>query len=281
MQRSVGDVLREWRQRRRLSQLDLASEAEISARHLSFVETGRSSPSRDLLLHLADQLDVPLRERNALLLAGGYAPVYPQRALDDPALDAARETVELILGCHEPNPALAIDRHWNLIAANRAVSVLMTGIAPQLLEPPVNVLRLSMHPEGLSSRIVNIQEFGAFLAERLRHEIGVSGDPVLADLLAEIGSYRAERGGTSGAASPALGGIAVPFQVRTGGEFPGIPPILSFFSTTTVFGTATDVTLSELAIESFFPADRPTADAMGRLMAEADEIAPGETANGE
>ncbi len=193
--RTVGDVLREWRQRRRLSQLDLASEAEISARHLSFVETGRANPSRDLLLHLADQLDVPLRERNALLLAGGYAPVYLQRSLDDPSLDAARETVDLILRCHEPNPALAIDRHWNLVAMNRAVSVLMADIAPELLEPPVNVLRLAMHPEGLAARIVNIDEFGAFLAGWLRHEIGVSGDPLLADLLAEIGSYRAASGG--------------------------------------------------------------------------------------
>ncbi len=272
MQRTVGDVLRDWRQRRRLSQLDLASEADISARHLSFVETGRANPSRDLLLHLADQPDVPLRERNALLLAGGYAPVYPQRSLDDPSLDAARETVDLILRCHEPNPALAIDRHWNLVAMNRAVSVLMADIAPELLEPPVNVLRLAMHPEGLAARIVNIDEFGAFLSGRLRHEIGVSGDPLLADLLAEIGSYRAANGGRGGESISEIGGIAVPFQLRMDSgpsSLPALPPVLSFFSTTTVFGTATDVTLAELAIESFFPADRETASALQRLLDEA------------
>lgn len=236
------------------------------------METGRANPSRDLLLHLADQLDVPLRERNALLLAGGYAPVYPQRSLDDPSLDAARETVDLILRCHEPNPALAIDRHWNLVAMNRAVSVLMADIAPELLEPPVNVLRLAMHPEGLAARIVNIDEFGAFLSGRLRHEIGVSGDPMLADLLAEIGSYRAASGGRGGESIPEMGGIAVPFQLRMDSgpsSLPALPPVLSFFSTTTVFGTATDVTLAELAIESFFPADRETASALQRLLDEA------------
>jgi len=264
MQRTVGDVLREWRQRRRLSQLDLASEAEISARHLSFVETGRANPSRELLLHLADQLDVPLRERNALLLAGGYAPVYAQRSLDDPSLTAAREAVALILRCHEPNPALAIDRHWNLMTMNRTVEALLVGVAPALLEPPVNVLRLSMHPDGLASRIVNINEFGAYLSERLRHEIGVSGDPVLADLLVEIGRYRSGQGQTPEASTSAMGGIAIPFQLRAAD---GSDTVLSFFSTTTVFGTATDVTLSELAIESFFPADPTTAEAVRRLAA--------------
>lgn len=168
-----------------------------------------------------------------------------------------------------------------MIAANRAVGSLMEGIAPHLLESPVNVLRLSMQPEGLASRIVNIGEFGAFLVDRLRHEIGVSGDPVLMDLLVEIGSYRVAHGGKSGTATSALRGIAVPFQVRTEREFYDILPILSFFNTTTVFGTATDVTVSELAIESFFPADQPTADAMVRLMAEADDMPPRETLHGE
>ena len=274
MQRTVGDVLREWRQRRRLSQLDLASEAEISARHLSFVETGRANPSRELLLHLADQLDVPLRERNALLLAGGYAPVYAQRSLDDPSLTAAREAVTLILRCHEPNPALAIDRHWNLIAMNRTVEALLVGAATSLLEPPVNVLRLSMHPDGLASRIVNINEFGAYLSERLRHEIGVSGDPVLADLLVEIGRYRAGPGRTPETLTSSMGGIAIPFQLRAAD---GSGAVLSFFSTTTVFGTATDVTLSELAIESFFPADPSTAEAVRRLAACANETNSRET----
>ncbi|HEU0164706.1 MAG TPA: helix-turn-helix transcriptional regulator, partial [Thermomicrobiales bacterium] len=240
MERTVGDVLREWRRRRHLSQLDLATEAEISPRHLSFVETGRSNPSRDLLIHLADQLKVPLRERNALLTAGGYAPVYQQKPLDDPTLAAAKEAVQVMLRCHEPNPAVAIDRHWNLIAANRTIGPLLVDVAPELLEPPINILRLAMHPGGLASRIVNVQEFGNLLVERLRHEIEISGDPELVDLAKELVAFQRGQPGvvTSSAPPPNVFGIAVPFQLRTD------EGILSFFNMTTVFGTATEVTLS-------------------------------------
>src|SRR5438270_1420811 len=161
----VGDHLREWRQRRHLSQLDLAGDAEISARHLSFVETGRSAPSRDVVLKLAERLDVPLRERNVLLVAAGFAPAFPQRALDDPALKSAREAINLVLKAHEPNPALAYDRHWNLVSANRMVAPLLEGLPPHLLGQPFNILRLAFHPEGLAPRTVNLAEWAAHLLE--------------------------------------------------------------------------------------------------------------------
>jgi transcriptional regulator with XRE-family HTH domain len=259
--RPVGDVLREWRQRRRLSQLDLACEADISTRHLSFMETGRSVPSREMVLHLAEQLQIPLRERNALLVAAGYAPVFPQRGLDDPALDAARKAMELVLKGHEPYPALALDRHWNMVAANSAVAPLLAGIDAALLQPPVNVLRLSLHPQGLAPRIGNYNEWRAHLFERLRRQIDISADPVLVALLDELAAYPAPAGawGRSHAASADYAGVVVPFQLVTDGG------VLSFISTTTVFGTPIDVTLSELALETFFPADTATADALRRL----------------
>ena len=142
----VGALLRQWRQRRRLSQLDLACDAEISTRHLSFVETGRALPSREMLLHLAEQLDIPLRERNRLLSAAGYAPVYSEKGLDDPALTVARQAIDQLLKAHEPNPAMVVDRHWNLLASNRTVDIFMIGVDPELLQPPINVLRMSLHP---------------------------------------------------------------------------------------------------------------------------------------
>ncbi|HZG66693.1 MAG TPA: helix-turn-helix domain-containing protein, partial [Herpetosiphonaceae bacterium] len=157
----VGNLLRGWRQRRRMSQLDFACAAGISTRHLSFVETGRSLPSRDMLLHLAEHLEIPLRERNILLIAAGYAPVFPERRLDDPALEAARKAIDLVLAGHAPYPALAIDRHWTLIASNDAVPPLLGGVDPSLLQPPVNVLRLSLHPAGLAPRIANLPEWRA------------------------------------------------------------------------------------------------------------------------
>jgi transcriptional regulator with XRE-family HTH domain len=258
--RPVGDHLREWRQRRRMSQLDLALEADISSRHLSFLETGRSQPSRDMVLRLAERLEVPLRERNALLLAAGYAPVFPERPLDDPALRAARRAVDLVLAGHEPYPALAIDRHWNLVASNNAIPPLLAGIEPALLQPPVNVLRLSLHPKGLAPRIANLPEWRSHLIERLRHQIEVTADPVLADLLREISDYPAP-GATSShphAAEQEFAGVVVPFRLVTEAG------ILSFLSTTTVFGTPVDITLSELALESFFPADAATAEALRR-----------------
>lgn len=259
MERTVGDVLRDWRQRRHFSQLDLANEAGVSSRHLSFLETGRSRPSREILLRLADHLDVPLRERNALLLAGGFAPVFPERRLDDPALAPAREAVDLILTGHEPYPALAIDRHWTLMAANRAVPLLLAGVAGHLLQPPVNVMRLCFHPEGIAPRIVNGATLRTHLVVRLHHEIAVSGDRVLQELLNEISEYPL----ADEAVSPPRSGpdVAVPFVLRSDAG------VLRFISTTTVFGTATDVTLNELAIESFFPADAETRDTLRRLEA--------------
>src|SRR5262245_34948573 len=256
----VGTLLRDWRKRRHLSQLDLACDADISARHLSFLETGRSLPSREMLLHLAEQLEIPLRERNTLLVAAGYAPVFQERPLGDPALQAARKIIDLVLEGHEPYPALAVDRHWSLIASNRTVPLLIAGVDASLLKPPVNVLRLSLHPAGLAPRIANLAEWRSHLLTRLRRQIDVSTDHVLAELLNELSGYPITTGKKyDPQTSMDYAGVAVPFQVVTEGG------ILSFLSTTTVFGTPVDVTLSELALESFFPANIATADALRRL----------------
>jgi transcriptional regulator with XRE-family HTH domain len=256
--RPVGTLLREWRQRRRLSQLDLALDASISTRHLSYVETGRATPSRAMVLHLAEQLEVPLRERNTLLAAAGYAPIYRERSLDDPALQAAREAVELVLRAHEPNPALAVDRHWNMISHNRPVLLLLHGVPPELLQPPLNVLRLSLHPQGLAPKIVNLTAWRTHLFERLRHQIAVSADPVLAALLEELQGYPAPPD-TEPHDAIDVSAVAVPLQMRTEAG------VLSFISTITVFGTPVDITLSELAVETFFPADAATAQALRHM----------------
>jgi transcriptional regulator with XRE-family HTH domain len=186
----VGDHLRQWRQRRHLSQLDLAGDAEISARHLSFVETGRSAPSRDMVLKLAERLEVPLRERNVLLVAAGFAPAFAQRSLDDPALKPARAAIDLVLRAHEPNPALAVDRHWNLVASNRMVAPLLAGIAAEMLAPPLSVLRLSFHPRGLAPRTVNLAEWCGHLLERLHRQCEATADPQLIRLYGELKAYR-------------------------------------------------------------------------------------------
>ncbi|MFT4101332.1 MAG: helix-turn-helix transcriptional regulator [Burkholderiaceae bacterium] len=260
---TVGALLRDWRQRRRLSQLDLALEADISTRHLSFVETGRASPSRDMILHLAERLEVPLRERNALLVAAGFAPMYDERPLHDPAMACATRAIELVLAGHEPFPALAVDRHWTMVTSNRAVAPLLAGCAPELLRPPVNVLRLSLHPQGLAPRIANHAQWRDHLLERLRRQWQVSADPVIAALLDELAAYPAPPPVASAAQADArVAGhpaVAIPLQLVAGDD------VLSFYSTTTVFGTPIDVTLSELAIEAFFPADRLTTDTLGRL----------------
>jgi transcriptional regulator with XRE-family HTH domain len=254
--RPIGDHLREWRQRRRLSQLDLALEAEISTKHLSFLETGRAQPSREMVLHLAERLDVPLRERNVLLVSAGFAPVFPQRPLGDPALQPARKAVDLVLKGHEPYPAIAIDRHWTLIAHNAAVPPLLAAADPALLRPPVNVLRLSLHPNGLAPRIANLGEWRAHLLTRLRQQIDVTADGELMRLLDELSAYPAPGGAKAPRAtvSDDYAGVVVPLRFITEAG------TLSLFSTTTIFGTPVDVTLSELAIESFFPADAATAE---------------------
>lgn len=253
LQPTFGSQLREWRQRRHLSQLDLAGEAEVSTRHLSFVETGRAMPSREMVLRLADRLEVPLRERNRLLTAAGFAPMYGERRLDDPALSAAREAIELVLKGHEPYPALAVDRHWSLVSYNRAVPLLLAGLPAELLAPPVNVLRLSLHPDGLAPRIVNLGQWRAHLLARLRQQVAVSADPVLAALADELRAYPAPPEAQHDSVEA---GVVVPLVLRTDAG------VLSFISTTTVFGTPVDVTLSELALETFFPADAATGAAL-------------------
>jgi transcriptional regulator with XRE-family HTH domain len=251
----VGTLLRDWRRRRRLSQLDLALEAGISARHLSFVETGRSRPSAQMVLHLAEQLEVPLRERNALLLAAGHAPVFGQRGIEEPEMGPVRDALDAVLRGHEPYPAVVVDRHWGMVAGNRAVALLTEGVDPALLEPPVNVLRLSLHPDGMAPRIVNLAEWRSHLLERLGRQAVTSGDPALAALHAELAALPG--GGPAPTHDPDVAEIATPLRLRApdGGE-------LAFLSTITTFGTATDVTVAELAIESFFPADAATAAAM-------------------
>ena len=259
--RPFGEHLRDWRLRRRMSQLELANEAEISTRHLSFVETGRSAPSREMVLRLAERLDVPLRERNALLVAAGYAPMYRERPLDDPALGAARDAVQLILRSHEPYPALAIDRHWHLVAANSMIPHLLAGIAAELLQPPLNVLRLSLHPEGLAPRIVNLGQWRHHLFERLRQQIQATGDPALQALERELRAYPVPPEAESPHLAGEVLGVAMPLQLRTPAG------VLSFISTVTVFGTPIDVTLQELALETFFPADAATGEALRALAA--------------
>ncbi|MDE2607170.1 MAG: helix-turn-helix transcriptional regulator [Burkholderiales bacterium] len=251
--RPFGEHLRAWRQRRRMSQLDLATEAGVSTRHLSFVETGRSEPSREMVLRLAERLDVPLRERNALLVAAGYAPMYRERPLDDPALAAARDAVQLILRSHEPWPALAVDRHWNLLAHNAVVPHLLAGADAALLRPPVNVLRLSLHPQGLAPRILNLGQWRHHLFERLRQQIQATGDRALQALEQELRGYPGVEGEDATRLAGEVLGIAVPLRLATpAGE-------LDLISTTTIFGTPVDVTLQELALETFFPADAASA----------------------
>jgi transcriptional regulator with XRE-family HTH domain len=255
--RSVGPLLRDWRLRRRLSQLDLALEAGVSARHLSFVETGRSRPSAEMVLHLTERLGVPLRERNRLLLAAGHAPVFEQRDLDDPEMAPIRQALRQILDGHEPYPALVVDGAWEMVAANSAVGLLTEGVAPELLEPPLNGLRASLHPDGLAPRIANLGEWRAHLLGRLRRQIALTADPALTTLLDELFGYPApeepERGGGRDGGAHDL---AVELRLQSGaGE-------LAFISTIATFGTAVEVTASELSIESFFPVDRATDEAL-------------------
>ena len=257
---TIGTHLRDWRQRRRLSQLDLACEANISPRHLSFVETGRSMPSREMILHLAEQLQIPMRERNVLLVAAGYAPIFAERSLDDPALAAMRGAIDLVVQGHKPYPAFALNRHWEVVSSNSALPQLYEGVAPHLLERPVNVMRLSLHPQGLAPRIVNLTEWRAHLLHRLRQQIDLTADPVLVDLLQEISAYPpGPRSANKHTIEP--NHVIVPFRIETSGG------TLSFFSTTMIFGTPVDITLAELAVESFFPADEATVAAVQKMAA--------------
>lgn len=262
-QHGIGPLLREWRGRRRLTQLELALEAGISARHLSFVETGRSKPGREMLLRILEQLEVPFREQNQLLLAVGHAPAFPERSLDEPELAPVRAALDVILTGHEPYPAVVVDRAWNVIAANSPVTTLTEAVDldPALLEPPVNVLRVGLHPRGLAPLIVNLAGWRAYFLERLERQITVTADEDLVALMEEVAGYplpeHDEHDPSSGrAASEILG----PLRLRApdGGE-------LSFFGMFATFDTPFDVTTSELAIELLFPADRVTAEVLEAL----------------
>jgi transcriptional regulator with XRE-family HTH domain len=253
-----GPLLREWRQRRRISQLDLALQGNISSRHLSFLETGRSRPSREMVLHLAEQLAVPLRERNILLTAAGFASTFRERKLDDPALNAARQAVELVIQGHAPYPALAVDRHWTMVTANEAVGSLLVGVDPALLQPPVNVMRVALHPSGLAPHTVNLVEWRTHLLDRLRRQVEATADPVLLALLEELRGYPVPSGPRITRPARDYAGVVLPFELVTEAG------VMAFFSTITIFGTPIDVTLSELALECFYPADDATAEILQR-----------------
>ncbi|HEY3976276.1 MAG TPA: helix-turn-helix transcriptional regulator [Streptosporangiaceae bacterium] len=251
-----GDLLRQWRQDRGVSQLALASDADVSPRHLSFVETGRSAPSRGLVLRLAEHLEIPLRGRNELLLAAGFAPEYSQSGLDAPALSMVRVAIRQLLTGHNPYPALVVDRHWNLVEANAAADVLTEDVPDELAAPPFNVLRYSLHPAGLAPRILNLEQWREHVLGRLDREVRATADAGLAELYRELRDYP---GGSAG------GGLSRPSREVGAAEV--VVPLrllhkdqeLSLFTTTTLFGTPNDVTVEELAIESFYPADERTA----------------------
>jgi transcriptional regulator with XRE-family HTH domain len=244
----VGKLIREWRTRRHLSQMALASDAAVSTRYLSFIETGRARPSREMVLHLAEELQVPLRERNGLLMAAGYAPFFPQHSLEDEEMAPVREALDHFLEAHHPYPAAAVDRHWNLVAANEGIDRLTDGVAPELLEPPANAFRIALHPDGMAPRILNFEEWSGYLIARVSRQAALTGDPQLQELYNELSQYpgvSAER--HIDGSEPVL-----MHRLRLADRD------LSFFSTVTTFGTATDITLAELTLEAFYPANAET-----------------------
>ncbi len=257
---AFGVYLRDARLLRRLSQLDLAVQAQVSTRHLSFVETGRATPSRDMVLRLAQCLQVPLRERNGWLVAAGFAPMYRERAFEDSELSDARRAVELLLAAQEPFPAIAMDRHWNVVAANRATPIVMGSVDPSLLQPRPNVLRMTHHPDGLAPRIANLAQLRAHHEQRLQQQIRASGDAVLAQMLVELRAYAPPSPAQAGRMAGEHLGVVAPLQIRSDAG------VLSFFTASTVFGSVADITLSEMAMELFLPADAFTAEAVPRLV---------------
>jgi transcriptional regulator with XRE-family HTH domain len=256
-QRPVGELLRGWRERRRLSQLDLANEVEVSTRHVSFVETGRSKPSREMVLRLAEHLDVPLRDRNQLLLAGGFAPIYSEASLHSPAMLAIREALRRLLKAHEPYPALVVDRWWNVAEANAGIQLFTEGVAPELLQAPLNALRLTLHPDGMAGRITNLSEIRASVLGSLQRQVASTADADLQDLYDELRGYSTDD--RPSVEIPASSEVVVPMRLRYDDRE------LSLLTTIATFGTPLDVTVSELMIESFFPADDATAEALGEL----------------
>ncbi len=266
---AFGEQLRAARLQRGLSQLQLATLAQVSTRHLSCLETGRSVPSREMVLRLAQCLEVPVRERNTWLVAAGFAAMYGERSLQDPELAAARAAVQLLLACQEPFPAIAMDRHWNLVAANRAAPVLLGAAEPSLMPPCVNVLRLCHRPAGLSERIVNLAQLREHHLQRLRRQIRLTADPVLADLLAELQACPEPPAAQALRLDGEHPGVVAPFRIRSP------VGVLSFFTATTIFGSVTDITLSEMSMELFLPADGFTAEAVPRLLREAGWERPG------
>ncbi|MFG2574962.1 helix-turn-helix domain-containing protein [Streptomyces sp. NPDC048481] len=272
--RGVGPLLRAWRERRRMSQLELALGADSSARHISFVETGRSRPSEEMVLRLAERLDVPVRERNALLLAAGYAPRYPQTPLDDPALDAVRSGLERLIRGYEPYPALIMDAHYDVVAANRGIMMLLDGVPESLLAPPLNAMRLTLHPEGLAPRIRNLREWRGHLLAQMERQIALYRSAPLRELYDEVAAYpvadglcgpapatrtdetgRGEESAESaeGEETEAVAYFALPLRIEHEGR------VLSFISSVSTFNTPMDVTVAELAVETFLPADPATA----------------------
>ena len=259
--KKVGDLLRGWRERRRLSQLDLAYDVEISQKHLSFLELGRSQPSREMVLRLSERLDIPLRDRNVLLTAAGFAPVFPERSLDDDSLTAARYAIDLILERLMPYPTFAVDRRWTLLAANKAVDILLAEVDPSLLEPPVNMLRLCLHPKGFAPQVINYAEWRKDVLEFLNRQVEITADAFLTELFQELKGFNLQQSSQTNPPKeqPRTMPISAPLCLRTKeGD-------LTFMSVVTVFGTPIDVTLSELAIESFFPADEKTAEILNRI----------------
>lgn len=258
----AGDHIRVWRQRRRMSQLELALDAEISTRHLSFVETGRSAPSRRMILTLAERLEIPMRERNVLLVAGGFAPQYPEHDFASPELSGARSVIDLVLKGHLPYPAFAIDRRWNILASNRSLPRIYEGVAEALITPPVNALRLTLHPQGMAPRVINLAEWRRHVLARLRAQIAVTVDDGLTELYAELKSYGEDDEEDPRAGDGRIGPL-IPFRLAT-----ELGP-LSFLTTTMVFDTPLDVTLSELIVECFFPADAETTERVKTMAADA------------
>jgi transcriptional regulator with XRE-family HTH domain len=260
---SAGALLREWRERRKLTQRELALQSAVSARHLSFIETGRARPSREMLLHLAERLEVPLRERNRLLLAAGFAPVFGERSLEASEMAPVREALDRFLTAHEPYPALVVDRHWNVIASNRGVAYVTRGVAAELLAPPKNALRIALHPDGLAPRIRNLADWSGYLLAQLRREIEATVDPALESLYEELLAYPGISAALGRANPPTSRDIMLKHELRLDRTD------LSFFCTFTTFGTARDLTLAELTILAFYAADSETATRLAAGVREA------------